>query len=59
MGRIMSEQQITITKVTEEDIKKGLGNSCRYCPMGMGKYKVESNEGTYYVCEKHKQEHKL
>lgn len=46
-------------KETEKEVNKPEHNSCRYCPMGMGKYKIEANGEIYYVCEKHKKELKL
>lgn len=58
MGRI-AMPKVTITRRTKaEENEEGM-QSCRYCPMGTGGYKVESDEGTYYVCEKHKVEYKL
>ena len=30
--------------------------SCRYCFIGVGLYRLDSDEGAFYVCEKHKQE---
>ena len=29
--------------------------SCRYCFAGGSLYRIDSEEGTYYVCEEHKQ----
>lgn len=30
--------------------------SCRYCGIGGSLFRVDSEEGTYYVCESHKKE---
>ena len=30
--------------------------SCRYCFVGVGFYRLDSDEGAFYVCEKHRQE---
>jgi hypothetical protein len=30
--------------------------SCRYCFIGVGLYRIDSDEGTYYICEKHREE---
>lgn len=30
--------------------------SCRYCSIGGSLYRVDSEEGTYYVCEGHKKQ---
>ena len=30
--------------------------SCRYCFIGVGLYRVDSDEGAYYVCEEHRKE---
>lgn len=48
-----------IKKLSQAEINKGEFQSCRYCPIGAGEYEVKSDEDTYYVCEKHKKEHKL
>jgi len=49
--------------ITPIDIPQGSVSgdlqSCRYCPIGIGTYKVESDEGTYYVCEDHKKDYNL
>lgn len=36
--------------------KNSVFQSCRYCFIGGGLYRVDSDEGTYYVCEKHREE---
>ncbi len=45
-----------VIKLTDEFVKQE-GNSCRFCPMGMGRYKIIENNETSYLCEKHYQEY--
>jgi len=41
-----------LKELTEEE--KEYQSSCRFCNVGVGVYKCESEEGTFWVCEKHK-----
>jgi len=43
--------RVRVRKLNFED--EEFGNSCRYCPVGVGIYRVESEEGIYYLCEEH------
>jgi hypothetical protein len=36
--------------------KNSTFQSCRYCFIGVGLYRIDSEEGSYYVCEKHREE---
>lgn len=36
--------------------KNSTFQSCRYCFIGGSLYRVDSGEGTYYVCEKDREE---
>ena len=58
MGGII-DMKLKIKKQSQEEIDMLGLQSCRWCPVGIGAYKVESDEGTYYVCEKHRKEHRL
>lgn len=45
-------------QISMEEIKDGQGSSCRFCPMGMGTHEIESDDGTYYLCDDHLQKFK-
>lgn len=58
MGRII-RMIFSVKKQTKKEVNSEGLQSCRWCPIGTGSYKVESDEGTYYVCKKHKKEFKI
>ena len=42
-----------IKEYSNDDYKKGLGSSCRFCSIGIGKYEVEENSERFSLCEEH------